>query len=80
MTKREAIELRDGLKGPFGRWIIKHLSEKGDEIIQSAVMNMPRSAEEVMEREQNLGAGKNLTELVSQIPNTIDGLIKAGTD
>lgn len=76
MTEREAIELRAGLQGPFGRWVLTLLKERGLDIVTQAVEFVPTSLGEMNDREQNFGRGKALIELANQIPNIIDELIK----
>lgn len=76
MTQREAIELRSGLQGSFGRWLMARLKQQSQEIIQNAVEFVPTTLGEMNDREQNFGRGKALAELVEQIPNTINELIK----
>lgn len=80
MTKREAQELKMGLSSPFGRWIITHMKLRSNEIKEEAVAQIPGNILEINEREQNFGAGKVLAELVNQIPNTIDELIRKSTE
>jgi len=76
MTNREAIELQSGMNAQFGRWLFEYLKGQGNAIRNEAVTIIPATLAEQIEREQMFGASKKLLELVDQIPNTINNLVK----
>lgn len=69
---RYLVEVRSGLKTPFWSWQKKLLTETADKILKNAALNVPRTPEEVVIREQDFGRARALLDLLDQIPNTIE--------
>jgi hypothetical protein len=76
VTKREAIELREGLRGPFGRWILEKLRKDGEKLRDEVIEFVPTNMGELNDREQNFGRAKALLELVNGIPTLIEEMIR----
>ena len=76
MTKREALELKMALNQPFGRWLMRHLKELNESTVSEALVNIPNSHFEQLEREQNFGKAKAFNELIESIPLAIDLLVE----
>ena len=74
--QRQFLEVREGLKTPFWRWLQQHLREHAAHHRDTGLSTFPNSAGEVIEREQNFGRAKALAELLDQIPNTINEELK----
>lgn len=75
-TLREMMEVNEGQRGLFARWLIAELKKDAAEVMESAVRFIPASLEDQIEREQNFGKAKALADLVDQIPTKIDLRIK----
>lgn len=74
--QREFQAVREGLNSPFWRWVREHLKQNSAEYASIGVGMLPDSPAAMVEREQIFGKAKALTELVDQIPNTINEQFK----
>jgi len=76
MTSREMLEVQQGLRSQFARWLIAELKKDAAEVTELAIRMIPATLEDVNEREQLFGKAKALADLVDQIPTKIDLQIK----
>lgn len=61
----------EGLRGPFGRWLMTYLKDTIAETAKNAIALVPANLEEQNEREQMFGRVNALTELIDSLPTAI---------
>lgn len=66
----------EGLRGPFGKWLLEYFRETSNEVLGNAARILPESIKDEYEREQLIGKANALADLVSDIPTIINDKLK----
>lgn len=75
-TAREALALKEGWNGSFGKWLKRYLTETADRCRRDGSRMVPQTLGEEYDRNNLLAKSNALEELCDQIPNTITDRLK----
>lgn len=76
MDHRIALELDEGRRGTFGKWLFIELAEMSKSLRDNASRMIPQNVSEENERKDMLAQSNILEDLITQIPSKIGEELK----
>lgn len=76
MDHRIALELDEGRRGTFGKWLFAELAEMSKSLRDNASRMIPQNVSEENERKDMLAQSNILEDLITQIPSKIGEELK----